>query len=118
MTEHSAIIETESGDINVGWSTLNGVFVQISQNNSISSQVKFSVEQAVQLASILLSACRTAGSDLQMTDPGVADELIALAERFRSDQKSITSADLRIAAGYMELLLKFDAGNALGAREA
>lgn len=118
MTDRSAIIETDSGTINIGWSTLDGVIVQVSENGSLPTQMHFSVDQAGELASILLSACRTAGSDLEAPEPHVADELIALAERFRSDQKNITPADMRIAAGYMELLLKFDAGNALGAREA
>jgi len=121
MTERSASIVTDSGEIKVGWSTLDGVMVDVSQRGSrpeASAQMHLSVKQAGDLASIVLSACRTAGTELQETSHHVSDELIELAERLRSDQKNITSADMRVAAGYLELLLKFDAGNALGAREA
>ena len=120
MTERSALIETRSGSCDVSWSTLDGVVVNITQKGPpplISAQMHLSVDQACQLTSVLLAACRTAGSELKKLEPDSSDELLALAERLRSDQKNLTPTDLRVAAGYLELLLKFGAGNALKARE-
>lgn len=120
MTERSALIETRSGSVDVSWSTVDGVVVNITQTGLPplnAAQIHLSVEQACQLTSVLLAACRTAGSDLRKLEPDASDELLALAERLRSDQKNLTPTDLRVAAGYLELLLKFGAGNALLARE-
>ncbi len=120
MTQRSEIIETRSGSADVSWSTLDGVVVNITQTAPpplVSAQMHLSVDQACHLTSILLAACRTAGTDLKKLEPDSSDELLALAERLRSDQKNLTPTDLRVAAGYLELLLKFGAGNALRARE-
>lgn len=120
MTERSAVIETRSGSADVSWSTLDGVVVNITQTGLpplISAQMHLSVDQACELTSVLLAACRTAGSELKKLVPDSSAELLALAERLRSDQKNLTPTDLRVAAGYLELLLKFGAGDALMARE-
>lgn len=120
MTERSGLIETASGTVDVSWSTLDGVVIRITQEGVpplIAAQMHLSVEQACHFTTILLAACRTAGSELKKLEPDASDELLALAERLRSDQQNLTPIDLRVAAGYLELLLKFGAGNALSARE-
>jgi hypothetical protein len=105
MTERSDLIETESGTAHVSWSTLDGVVVHITQAgvSPVAAELHLSVEQACHLTSILL--------------PDSPDELLALAERLRSDQHNLTPVDLRVAAGYLELLLKFGTESALGSSE-
>jgi hypothetical protein len=119
MTERSDLIETESGTAHVSWSTLDGVVVHITQAgvSPVAAELHLSVEQACHLTSILLAACRTAGSELRRLVPDSPDELLALAERLRSDQHNLTPVDLRVAAGYLELLLKFGTESALGSSE-
>jgi hypothetical protein len=120
MTERSAVIETRSGSADVSWSSIDGVVVTITQTDpppTNAAKMHLSVDQACQLTSVLLAACRTAGSELRRLEPDSSEELLALAERLRSDQKNLTSTDLRVTAGYLELLLKFGAGSALSARE-
>ena len=119
MTQRSATIETQS-TTDVSWSTLDGVVVKITQTVPlplVSAQMNLSVDQACQLTSVLLAACRTARSEFKKHEPDSSDELLTLAERLRSDQKNLTPTDLHVAAGYLELLLKFGAGTALGSRE-
>ncbi|WP_131114800.1 hypothetical protein [Lichenihabitans psoromatis] len=120
MTERSDLIETASGAVHVSWSTSDGVVIHITQSGIapvIEAEMHLTVEQAYDFTSILLAACRTAGSELKKLEPDSSDELLALAERLRSDQQNLTPVDLRVAAGYLELLLKFGPGMALNARE-
>ena len=55
----------------------------------IAAQMHLSVEQPCDLTSVLLAACRTAGSEIKKLEPHVSDELHTLAERLRSEEQDL-----------------------------
>ena len=108
MKEYERILSNNSGTIDINWSTADGVVMIIRESASEQqSRLHFTVEQACNLTAVLIAACRTAGTDTDDLIPHSSEQLVVLAERLRADQKNLTSIDLREAAGYLELLLKF-----------
>ena len=105
--EKSASIAATNGSVQIGWATADGIKIQITEAQSRDGTLEFTADQGCELATVLLSACRTAGLKERDLIPDKADDMLALTERLRTAQEQVTATDMRVAAGYIELLLKY-----------